>query len=190
MADVGFAAVRINHGPHSSKFSFFLSYNLLPRDFQVLSIFVVVGGVLAVDKQIKLEDIEKDNLKADQQAKYEKQYQAFQQYQAYQQPGLNYQQQPSIAYQPAYQQQQQYVVPSQQYLQQALYQNYQGSNGIAAYQQPAAPSHPFQNYFSQQLQQGNSAPFVMSPDQTTFYLSTRALISWSAKKKKNNSRKA
>lgn len=67
--------------------------------FQLTALLLLAASARS-DKQIKLEDIEKDNLKAAQQAKYEKQYQQYQSYspspvqydqQTYSQPGLTYQ---------------------------------------------------------------------------------------------------
>lgn len=91
----------------------------VPFHFQVLG-YLATACVLAQnsEKQIKLEDIEKDNLKAAQQAKYEKQYE---QYQQYQQPGVQYDpqvySQPGLAYQSPSPYSQYLAVP-QQYLQQ------------------------------------------------------------------------
>lgn len=98
-----------------------LPFNSLFRDFQLSACFLLlVAATATAEKQIKLEDIEKDNLKAAQQAKYEKQYH---QYQQYQQSPVQYDQQvysqPGFAYQSPSPYSQLYV--PQQYVQQSVY---------------------------------------------------------------------
>jgi len=107
-----------------------------------MPMMVLLSTTLGLEKQIKLEDIEKDNLNADQQTKLEKQYEQYKQtyqQQIYQHPA--FQQQSSISYQPPVGQYQQlaqqsplsYLMPyTNQYLQQALYQQGKGRNGLRA----------------------------------------------------------